>query len=141
MDSSKLTLYFQLLTIGFSVISVVTGYVLTKKLEISREKRKYKAKLFIEYIRISNEIETKNKNLKNEMEYSTAVEKLCLYANENVLTLISQFHEKYDENFIGTPDGKRLYSELIIAMRQDVGLKVKKLSVEKMINILELNSN
>jgi len=141
MDSSKLTLWLQLLAIVISVFSVVIGYFFTKKLEISREKRQYKAKLFIEYIRNSNKIENKNKNknLNNDIEYSTTVEKLCLYANENVLTLISQFHEKYDDNFMETPEGKKLYSELIIAMRKDVGLRVKNLNVETMINILELN--
>jgi hypothetical protein len=140
MDSSKVKLLFQLFTIVFSVISVVIGYVLAKKLEMSREKRKYKAELFIEYISISNKIDNKNKDLKKELEYSTIVEKLCLYANENVLTMISQFHEKYNNNFMETDEGKKLYSELIIEMRKDVGLKVKKLSVENMINILELNT-
>src|ERR1035437_9897806 len=140
MDSSKVKLLFQLFTIVFSVISVVIGYVLAKKLEMSREKRKYKAELFIEYISISNKIDNKNKDLKKELEYSTILEKLCLYANENVLTMISQFHEKYNNNFMETDEGKKLYSELIIEMRKDVGLKVKKLSVENMINILELNT-
>jgi len=141
MDSSKLTLWFQLLAIVFSIISVVIGYVLTKEREMSRERRKYKAELFIEYIRISNKIDNKNKNSKNDLDYSTAVEKLCLYANENVLTLISQIHEKYNDNFMKTDEGKILYSELILAMRKDTGVKVKKLNAERMINILELNSD
>jgi len=108
---------------------------------MSRERRKYKAELFIEYIRISNKIDNKNKNSKNDLDYSTAVEKLCLYANENVLTLISQIHEKYNDNFMKTDEGKILYSELILAMRKDTGVKVKKLNAERMINILELNSD
>jgi len=136
MDSN----WFQLLAMVVSIISVVIGYVFTKKLEMSREKRKYKAELFLKYISISNRIDNNSKNTKYDIEYSTTVEKLCLYANEDVLTLIAQFHEKFDNKFMGTDEGKELYSEIIIAMRKDIGLKSKKINVEKMINILELNS-
>jgi len=140
MTNSDLTLWLQLLTIVISVISVVAGYFLTKRLEVSREKRKYKADLFIEYIQNSNKIGTKNKDSKANIDYSATVEKLCLYANEDVLTIISQFHElsKNDENIIKKPEGKNIYSQLIIAMRQDIGLKSKNISIEKMTNILEL---
>jgi hypothetical protein len=135
----------QLLTIVLSVISVVGGYIITKSLEISREKRKFKTQLFLDYISISNKIEN-SKNPKDDMDYSATVEKLCLYANQDVLKKIAKFHKnyndkKYDINFMDTDEGKELYSELIIAMRKDIGLRTKKIDTEKMINILELNKD
>lgn len=132
--------WLQISAIVVSIISVVIGYICTKELEMSREKRKYKAELFLKYISISNRIDNNSKNPKYDIEYSTTVEKLCLYANEDVLTLIAQFHKKYDNKFMGTDEGKELYSEIIIAMRKDIGLKSKKINAEKMIDILELNS-
>jgi len=131
----------QLLTIVLSVISVVGGYIITKNLEMSKERRKFKAKLFLEYISISNKIDNKSKNPIDDIDYYTTVEKICLYANEDVLTRIGTFHEKYVDKFMDKEEGKKLYSELIIAMRKDIGLKTKDIDTKQMINILELNTD
>lgn len=142
MDTSLIKFSFQFLTITIPIIAVIIGYYSSKRIEILRENRKLKADLFLQYIQISNKIELDKNNSENNIKYSETVEKLCLYANENVLIKIEQLHkgDKNVKNFTKTPDGKRIYSELVLAMRQDIGIKVKKLDEKIINNVLELDT-
>jgi hypothetical protein len=140
MESSLLIFLIQFLTITLPIIAVIIGYYSSKRLEVLRENRKLKADLFSQYIQISNKTGLDKDDKEINIKYSETVEKLCLYANENVLTKIALLHEgfKKNKNFIETPDGKRIYFELVIAMREDVGLKVENLNEAKIISVLEL---
>jgi len=140
MDNSTLTLWLQLLTIIVSVLSIVIGYILSKRLEASREIRKYKAELFLEYINISNKIDDNKPDPEIDKDYSASVEKLCLYANQKVLCRIAEFHSKYFKikNFTKTKEWKKDYSDIVLAMRKDIGLKTKMIDNNMMIDILEL---
>ena len=143
MDHSDLTLLFQLLTITLPIIAVIIGYYSSKRLEVLKENRKQKAELFSKYIHLSNMysfVESKQQEKELDKLYTEISEKLCLYANENVLTKLSELHVEYRNNkeFISTPEGKEIYYRLVRAMRLDIGIKVKKLDKEKIINILEL---
>ena len=69
MDTANLTIWLQLLTIVVSVLIVVIGFVFNKIQDVSREKRKYKADLYLEYISISNQIDDDHPDAKIDMEY------------------------------------------------------------------------
>jgi hypothetical protein len=135
------TVVFQLLTTTLPVVLVILGYYHSKNLENLKENRKIKAMLFSELIQVSHKF---NKNSTDEEKqgyiknYSEIVEKLCLYANEDVLKNISKINRYYIENngVTNSIKGQHLYSQLVLSMRRDVGLKTKSLNDETISGIL-----
>lgn len=138
-----MTISLQFLTIVVPIIAVVIGYYYSKRLEVLKENRKFKADLFSQFIKTSNKYNNiksaKDEEIINN-EYSEICEKLCLYADENVLNNLAKLNDGFnkEKNYIKTTEGKKIYTDLILSMRKDVGLKGNKFNDDTILKVLDI---
>jgi len=136
-------IWFQFITVTLPIIVAIIGYYYSKKLENLKEIRKIKAMLFFDLIQLGHKYSkdtTANEKKNYDKTYTEIADKLCLYANEEVLINISKINDFYFKNKSLTTsiEGQMLYAELILTMRRDVGLKTKKINHEIINKILAL---
>ena len=121
-----------------TISSIIITYILNKKSETEKEIREIKYKAYTDYINIDIEYANATKKKQTEMDnkYFGITGKLCLYANKEVLSKYAKYLKKCDKS---KKEWEEPYTELITAMRKDIGKKIlDKLSKDDIKKALDL---